>query len=175
MCMAGEEPRGLQYQIGTDLLCFIASLSVWGKLSCNIILKYMLDVWEMLSECHNFWLSLKKKEKKKPTDQNSRAKKSEWEVYVCLSGCLTLFVCLSFFLDCSDSSHSPSGNILCIDWRVLLMSWQQAQLTHIHLGRLGDTHTHTYTLKLVLCIWRVPPCESTIEDKIWCLRIWAFG
>ena len=86
----------------------------------------------------------KRKEKERPTDQNSRAKESEWEVCVCLSGCLTLFVCLFLFLDRCDSSPSPSGNILCTDWRVLLMSWQQAQLTHVHLGRLGDTHTLTH-------------------------------
>lgn len=54
LCMAGEGVCELRYRTGTDLLCVITSLSVWGEISCNIILKYMLDVWEMLSECHNF-------------------------------------------------------------------------------------------------------------------------
>lgn len=56
LCAAGEGVCELRYRTGTDLLCVITSLSARGEISCNIILKYMLDVWEKLSECHNFGL-----------------------------------------------------------------------------------------------------------------------
>lgn len=56
LCAAGEGVCELRYRTGTDLLCVITSLSARGEISCNIILKYMLNVWEKLSECHNFGL-----------------------------------------------------------------------------------------------------------------------
>lgn len=52
----------LRYRTGTNLLCVITSLSARGEISCNIILKYTLGVWEKLSECHNFgYFSLRRR------------------------------------------------------------------------------------------------------------------
>lgn len=138
LCAAGEGVCELRYRTGTDLLCVITSLSARGEISCNIILKYMLGVWEKLSECHNFGLftpppppppplllpsqaQIHRLRVEMSADQNSRAKKKcEWEVtsiFVRPSTSLALFVCrLTPFPDERDSSHSASGNFLFIDW-----------------------------------------------------------
>lgn len=128
---------------GTDLFCVITSLSVWGKISCNITLKYILDVWEMFSESHNSILlqaQIQPLKIKLSTVQKGRAG-CEWEV-------MLIFVCLSLSSSSTmlpylwvnrASSISPSGNFLCIDWRVLLKLWQKGQLSHIHLQGLDDT------------------------------------
>lgn len=60
-------------------------------------------------------------------------------VYLCLS-VSSSFTIFPFLYGNRASSHSPSGNFLCIDWRVLLKFWQKGQLSHIHLQGLGDTH-----------------------------------
>lgn len=54
LCAAGEGVCELRYRTGTDLLCVITSLSARGEISCNIILKYMLGVWEKLSRMSQF-------------------------------------------------------------------------------------------------------------------------
>lgn len=58
LCAARDGVCELRYRTGTDLLCVITSLSARGEISCNIILKYMLSIWEKLSECHNLGLLL---------------------------------------------------------------------------------------------------------------------
>lgn len=53
---AKERVCELRYRTGTDLMSVITSLSVQGEISCNIILKYTLGIWEKLSECQNLGL-----------------------------------------------------------------------------------------------------------------------
>lgn len=49
--MAVGECVGENYSIGlAQMSCIITSVFMSGKLSCKFILKYMLDVWERLSE-----------------------------------------------------------------------------------------------------------------------------
>lgn len=92
----------LRYWTGTDLLCVITSLSVWGEISCNIILKYTLAVWEMLSECHNFSFlpqtQIQHLKIKLSTDQNDRAENMNARSRLSLSVCLPRPLCLSLFL-----------------------------------------------------------------------------
>lgn len=143
LCAAREGVCELRYRTGTDLLCVITSLSARGEISCNIILKYMLSIWEKLSECHH--LEPPSTTSRNPSCIDRRKltvwelrcqlikiaglrKKCEWEVtsiFVRLSASLALFVCwLPSFVDERDSSHSARSNFLFIDWCVLSVLWQ---------------------------------------------------
>lgn len=134
----------LWYWTGTDLLCVITSLSVWGKISCNIILKYMLDVWEMFSECHNLGFlqtQIQHPKKKKYINDQKLEIWTRGHVYLCLSASPSFTVVRLSLLENTGSSHYSSGNFLSTEWRVLLKSWLKGELTDIHLEGLGDKHT----------------------------------